>query len=206
MIDAQYCIDRVKENYILTFATVDEDQKPQVRYISAVHYEGNKMYFYTARGKNFCKQLLFNGKVQILAYTERKEMIRLSGKVFKASDEEQESIKIKIFEEQPYLINVYPGTTREIGIIFCLEDYSIEYFNLGTHPIDRMYFDIGKVSHKQKGFFITDVCIACGTCQTVCPQGVIEDGDVFHIQQDHCLHCGNCFEHCPAQAIINLDE
>ncbi|MBO6117157.1 MAG: 4Fe-4S binding protein [Bacteroidales bacterium] len=206
MIDAQYCFDRLKESYILTFATVDKEQNPQVRYISAVHWEQNEMYFYTARGKNFSSQLLENGKVQIICYTQNKEMIRLSAKAEKASDEEQAKIKDIIFEEQPYLINVYPGQTREIGIIFHIKDCTIEYFNLGVHPIHRLYFDIGKARHRSKGFYITDECIACGTCQACCPQGVIHAGDIYSIGQDHCLHCGNCFEHCPTDAIRNLDK
>lgn len=43
-------------------------------------------------------------------------MIRLSGKAYAISEDEQEKWKNVIFEEQPYLANVYPGDTRDIGI------------------------------------------------------------------------------------------
>ena len=43
---------------VLNFATVDSSGKPQVRCISAIHYEPDAIYFYTARGKNFCHELI----------------------------------------------------------------------------------------------------------------------------------------------------
>ena len=47
------------------FATVDKDGAPQVRNISAIHYEGTDIYFLTARGKSFARQLYRDGRVQI---------------------------------------------------------------------------------------------------------------------------------------------
>ena len=188
---------------ILNFATVDEKGAPQVRQISAIHYEPDAIYFYTARGKNFCKELLADCRVQINAYTRFKESIRLSGKAVPAED--QEHWKDVIFEEQPYLVNVYPGDTRSIGIIFQITDAEIEYFNLGTRPIFREYYTIGNATITPKGFQINpDECIACGTCASVCPQDAIDEGDAYYIRSHNCLHCGNCIENCPVQAIKRL--
>ena len=53
-----------------------------------------------------------DGRVQILAYTKYKEMIRLSGKAYAVTENEQKKWMDIIFEEQPYLANVYPGETR----------------------------------------------------------------------------------------------
>ena len=64
-MDAQTCIKKLGYVGILSFATVDEKGHPQVRSISAVHFEPDAIYFYTARGKNFCRQLLDDGHVQI---------------------------------------------------------------------------------------------------------------------------------------------
>lgn len=50
-----------------------------------------------------------DGRVQILAYTKYKEMIRLSGKAYAVAENEQRKWMDIIFEEQPYLANVYPG-------------------------------------------------------------------------------------------------
>lgn len=204
-MDAQTCIKKLGYVGILSFATVDEKGHPQVRSISAVHFEPDAIYFYTARGKNFCRQLLDDGHVQIHALTKFKEMIRLSAVAKPVPEEEQEHWKNVIFEEQPYLVNVYPGDTRSIGIIFSIRDAQIEYFNLGVRPIDRYYYTMGDATPEVKGFSITDACIQCGTCMANCPQECIIEGEPFRIQAEHCLHCGNCIENCPVEAIVRLD-
>ncbi|MBR1785321.1 MAG: 4Fe-4S binding protein [Bacteroidales bacterium] len=204
-MDAEACIKKLGHVGILTFATVDKHGHPQARSISAIHYEPDAIYFYTARGKNFCQQLMDDGHVQIHALTKFKEMIRLSAVAKPVPEDEQERWKNVIFEEQPYLVNVYPGDTRSIGIIFVIRDAQIEYFNLGVRPIDRAYFTMGHAEPEQKGFRITDDCIQCGTCAANCPQGCIVEGEPYRIQPEHCLHCGNCFENCPAEAIVRLD-
>lgn len=157
-----------------------------------------RLYFFTARGKNFCKELLSDGRGQILCYTKYKEMIRLPGKAYAVPDEEQVKWWDVIFEEQPYLANVYPGDTRNIGIVFCIDKAEIEYFNLSVNPIFRETYLLGNVQVKEKGFLITDSCVGCGKCQTACPQRCIDISTVpAVINQNHCLHCGRCAEVCP---------
>ena len=205
-MDAQTCLKKLGYVGVLSFATVDSEGNPQVRNISAIHYEPDSIYFFTARGKDFCKELLDTEKVQILGYTMYKEMIRLTGEVKPAPAEEQDKWRDLIFEEQPYLANVYPGNTRNIGIIFCITDMSIEYFNLGVNPIFREVYTIGNGVEERKGYRITDNCIGCGKCLTVCPQNCIDKGDPapYNIRQNNCLHCGACFENCPVGAIERL--
>lgn len=86
---------------MLSFATVDGEGNPQVRNISAIHYEPDALYFFTARGKDFCKELLARGKVQILGYTRYKEMIRLSGTATPVSPGEQEKWRDLILRSSP---------------------------------------------------------------------------------------------------------
>ena len=50
-------------------------------------------------------------------------------------------------------------------------------------------------------FKITDECLACGTCLDTCPNGAIEEGDIYKIT-DACADCGACVEACPTGAII----
>lgn len=88
-MDLATCLKKMELVGVLAFATVDSDGAPQIRNISAIHYEPDALYFFTARGKNFCKELQRDGRVQILCYTKYKEMIRLSGKAY-AVDEEQQ--------------------------------------------------------------------------------------------------------------------
>ena len=200
-MDLQTCLKKMQLVGVLDFATVDRDGAPQIRNISAIHYEENALYFYTARGKNFCRELLADGRVQILCYTRYKEMIRLSGKAYSVPEEEQIKWRDKIFEEQSYLANVYPGDTREIGIVFCIDRAEVEYFNLGANPIFRETYVMGETVIKEKGYYITKACIGCGKCQKHCPQRCIEAGTSYKIRQSNCLHCGNCYEKCPVKAI-----
>ena len=79
-MDAETCLKKLQYVGVLAFATVDAQGNPQVRNISAIHYEPEALYFFTARGKEFCRELLADGRVQILAYTRYKEMSRLSAK------------------------------------------------------------------------------------------------------------------------------
>lgn len=201
-MDAVTCLDKLKRCGVLSFATVDPDGNPQIRCISAIHYEKERLYFFTARGKAFCDELLSNGRVQILAYTKYKEMIRVSGKVV-PSRNQQEEIDI-IFSEQPYLYNVYPNDTKKIGIIFELNAFTIEYFNLGVKPIFRETYTVGNIFLKFKGYRIQDSCIGCGACLGVCPQNCIVKGKPYVIQSEHCLHCGACMEICPKKAVEKI--
>ena len=79
-------------------------------------------------------------------------MIRLSGKAYAVSGDEQMKWRDKIFEEQSYLANVYPGDTRSIGIIFCIDKAEIEYFHLGVNPLFRETYRLGDVKLKEKGY------------------------------------------------------
>ena len=203
-MDALTCLKKLGYVSVLDFATVDEDGAPQVRNISAIHFEGTDIYFLTARGKYFANQLKRDGRVQILGYTKYKETIRLSGKAIEVPENEQKKWRDVLYQEQPYLENVYPGETKEIDTMFVIRDYTIEYFCLSTRPITREYFAVGHAQIKPKGYVITENCIGCGTCQSVCPQNVITEGSLFVIDAHHCLQCGNCAENCPVQAIVRL--
>ena len=203
-MDAQTCLAKMKLAGTLSLATTDATGAPQIRCVSAVHYEPDAIYFFTARGKEMTQQLLADGRIQTLVHTRFNEMIRMSGAAKPAPQNEQKKWIDVIFSEQPYLSNVYPGDTRDIGIIFKVSNIAIDYFNLGTHPIERAVYTLDSTSPSAKGYRITDDCIGCGTCLKHCPQKCITPGDMYRIQQNHCLHCGSCAENCPVDAIERL--
>ncbi len=150
-------------------------------------------------------QLLRDGRIQTLVHTRFNEMIRMSGRAVLAPEDEQSKWVDAIFSEQPYLANVYPGKTRDICVVFKVGDIVLDYFNLGTHPIERAVFSLGETSAPAKGYRIdAERCIGCGSCAASCPQGCIVAGDAHQIQPEHCLHCGACLEACPVDAVERL--
>ena len=99
MMDIETCIKKLGYVGVLDFATVDETGAPQVRNISAIHYEGTTLYFLTARGKSFARQLKADGRVQILGYTKYKETIRLSGRAVEVPANKQLKWRNVLYQE-----------------------------------------------------------------------------------------------------------
>ncbi len=200
MMNAQKCLQIMREVKEAAFATVDEWGNPQIRIIDVMLVEDEKLYFCTARGKNFYKELTSNNKIAVTTMNKQFQMVRLQGEVYQVKESKQ--YIDRIFEENRVMNDVYPGESRYILEPFCIEKGEIELFDLGQSPIKRETFSIGNSPITQKGFFITSECIECNRCARECPQHCIQSGSPYMIQQANCLHCGLCFENCPVQAII----
>jgi len=49
---------------------------------------------------------------------------------------------------------------------------------------------------------ITDSCISCGGCASICPVDAISEGDaIYVVDADTCIDCGACDSMCPVNAI-----
>ena len=49
---------------------------------------------------------------------------------------------------------------------------------------------------------ISDECINCGSCASVCPVECISEGSVhYEVDGSACIDCGACEEACPTGAI-----
>ena len=51
---------------------------------------------------------------------------------------------------------------------------------------------------------ITDACVACGTCETECPESAVKPGDIYRIDPDLCTSCGTCADVCPVDACVEM--
>jgi uncharacterized pyridoxamine 5'-phosphate oxidase family protein/NAD-dependent dihydropyrimidine dehydrogenase PreA subunit len=203
-MNAQDCLQMLREIRDVSFATVDTKGMPHNRIIDIMIVEPNRLVFCTARGKDFYRQLMGNPHVAISGMNKNWQMIRLTGRVRKL--EERKKWIDRIFDENPAMKDVYPGDSRYILDPFVIESGNIEFFDLGKSPIHRESFTFGESKALQKGFVITERCIGCGKCKVNCPQQCITEGTPFAIRQDSCLHCGLCFENCPVQAIVRRGE
>ncbi len=201
---AQDCLQILRDVKDVTFATVDENGLPQARIIDIMIVEEGKLYFCTARGKDFYRQLTENEYVAVTGMNREFQMVRLSGKARRLA--EQKKWIDRIFEENPVMNGVYPGESRYILEPFCVDNGQLEFFDLGREPINRESFALGDKPAQEKGYMITDACIGCGLCAQNCPQQCIEEGMPYLIRQEHCLHCGLCAENCPVQAITKRGE
>lgn len=52
-----------------------------------------------------------------------------------------------------------------------------------------------------KKFYVTDKCISCGKCVSVCPLKNIKLKESKPIWNHHCTHCMACISRCPTEAI-----
>lgn len=75
------CLNILRKIKDVAFATVDENNQPQVRIIDVMLVEDNKLYFCTARGKDFYKQLKNHPYVAITGMNKKYQMVRLNGPV-----------------------------------------------------------------------------------------------------------------------------
>ena len=47
----------------------------------------------------------------------------------------------------------------------------------------------------------TDLCIGCGCCGEVCPQGALELEEKAVSVEEFCVSCGACIDMCPVGAL-----
>ena len=203
-MNAQRCLEMLREIKDCAFATVDETGAPQVRIIDVMLVEDGALYFCTSRGKDFHAQLTRDGRVAVTGLNKDWQMVRLSGTAHRLR--ERKAWIDRIFEPNPSMNSVYLGESRYILDPFCICEGELEFFDLGKEPIYCESFALGAGTLTPKGFEITGACIGCGLCAECCPQQCINPGSPFVIAQEHCLHCGLCAENCPAEAISRKDE
>lgn len=197
-MDAQICLQLLRDIKDVAFATVDEQGRPQVRIIDIMLVEDDRLYFVTARGKAFHRQVEARGEVAVTGMTHDWRMVRLSGKVRQETDPVWLE---RVFASNPGMNDLYPGDSRFILDVFCIWQGHGELLSLERTPIERHSFCFGGDQGRDAGYVITEACAGCGLCAENCPQRCIAPGSPFVIEQRHCLHCGRCAEICPFDAV-----
>ena len=160
-MDVQQYLEILREIKDVAFATIGEDGKPQVRIIDVMIVRDERLYFVTARGKEFHREIDENPHVAITGMTKEYLAVRLNGVVKKADPGWLD----EVFDMNLAMNDVYPGDSRNILDVFYIEDGYGEVFDLGKHPIHRQSFVLGKGKLKPKGFEISAHCIGCGACK-----------------------------------------
>ena len=193
----------VNDIHSATFATIGKDQHPQTRIIDLMLYDEKGVYFLTAKGKEFYRQLMEQQYVAISA-TKNKVSVSLRGKIKNIHQEKLD----EIFEKNTYMQEIYPDQTRVALEAFCLYEAQGEYFDI-SHPnhIVRDSFTIGNQQIQTNNYTVLSHCIGCKLCYSVCPQKCINITQIpVQINQNHCLHCGECERICPKKAIIRKES
>lgn len=189
-------LDLLREIKSVTFATV-ENGYPKARIADVMFVEDQKIYFTTARGKSFYRQLINNPNVAIVGMDEKYKTIRVNGKVRK----EGRHIVDKIFELNPMMNEIYSGEKRDILEAFCVYEGVGEILDLGSMPLTRKRFSFGGVDVIDLGYKINDKCISCGICKEVSTQNCISNDSGYKIISELCIECGRCYENCKSNAI-----
>lgn len=184
----------------VTFSTVEKGF-PKSRIADVMDVAGDTIYFLTARGKSFYKQLLDNPNVAIVGMDQKYNTIRVFGEAYPVKPEEQEMRKQKIFELNPGLGDLYNKNQRDILVVFSICSGYGDYLALGHNPPLRHQFAFGDAQITPWGYYITSDCIGCGACLPGCCTGAISEGTPYTINAKLCMECGKCSEVCPVHAV-----
>ena len=198
MMKRNYLKLLVENIHSAVVSTIDGDGHPTTRVIDMMLYDEKGVYFLTAKGKAFYAQLMEQGYIA-LSGTKGKISISMRGKIKNIGNKRLDDI----FEKNIYMQSIYPDDTRNALEVFCLYEADGEYFDI-TDPLHifRDNFTIGKEAKEAPGYYVTEGCIGCKLCFSVCPQKCIDIAkNPVVIDQHRCLRCARCAEICPKQII-----
>ena len=193
----------VNEIHTTVVATVDDEGLPVTAAIDMMDSDGDGLYFLTAKGKSLYERLKKRGFLALTAIKGESTMtsvaVSIRGKVRELGFDRIP----ELFEKNPYMHEIYPTEEAMQALtVFRIYEGTGEWFDLSKKPIQRASFSFGGSAIRPDGYHISNGCIGCGSCVSVCPQNCIDASAVpYRIEQEHCLHCGNCMTVCPAGAV-----
>lgn len=193
-----------EEIHSVIMATADGNGLPVTCAIDIMDCDESGLYFLTAKGKNLYNRLKQTGYVALTGMKGNETLscvaISIGGKAEEIGSEQIDSL----FEKNSYMKEIYPTMkSREALTVFRIYDGNGEWFDLSKKPIERDSFTFGNGVDITEEYYITDKCIGCKKCASVCPQNCIDFSNIpAGIIQKNCLHCGNCINICPEKAVI----
>lgn len=196
---ADYLKILTEDIHSAAIATLDKNSRPITRIIDIMLYDDQGIYFLTAKGKEFYRQLMEQKYISLSAVKDKRS-ITLRGETENIGNEKLD----EIFEKNPYMKGIYPDDTREALEVFRLYKAAGEFFDISDPTnVTRGSISIGNTQEQSGIYFVKGKCSGCKACFSVCPQKCIDVSKVpAVINQNHCLHCGRCFEICPEKAIV----
>lgn len=196
-MDRTEFLEDILKQKAVSLATVDEEGNPSNRIIDMMYREADCLYFLTAKGKSLYRELKQNPIVAI-SFCQGEVSYTLKGKAVPVPDRYLE----KLFERNPFMKDLYPEGTRDALVVFRIEDWHGEFFDLTTRPITRQsFFQNGAGVEKGTYHIDTEKCLSCGLCLKTCPSRCI-DIEKKRIDSSHCLRCGLCLKSCPHHAVF----
>lgn len=204
MLASNYLKYLQEEIHTVIAATVNEHGLPVTCAIDIMDHDESGLYFLTAKGKGFYNRLKRQEYIALTGMKGKDTMTSAAISVYGKVMEVGVALLPHLFEKNPYMNEIYPTTQSQKALtVFKLYEGNGEWFDLSKKPIERQSFTFGNAPKRKDGYFITDTCIGCRTCETVCPQNCINfSAGKATIRQEHCLHCGNCMNICPQNAVI----
>lgn len=196
-----------EEIHSAVFATVDEQGFPATRVIDIMLTDEDSLYFITAKGKAFYRQLTDRKYAAVSGMTQGKGSLERKAVSVRGKVENVGSGRLaQVFEANPYMAEIYPEEESRTALeVFRMYEGEGEYFDLSAKPVVRHTFSLGGAQerHPVSGdYYIDETCSGCGECLKKCPQMCIDMSAVpYVILQEHCLRCGNCQEVCPCKAV-----
>ena len=109
-------------------------------------------------------------------------------------------VTAKIILEHQILINILRANVQDAGGVFLIEvpDEKCEEIRR-AFEMEGVKVERGKIIE-----ILTNVCINCGACKSLCAVDAIElDSDAkIRLTYERCIGCLNCVDACPVGAIV----